>query len=67
MSYGIILGEINHTVRTFSKFKKGDQNYHKFKNERLMLGTVTKIRNITPVLIIYFLSMNIRDKNPTFK
>ena len=32
MSYGIILGETNHIVRKFSKIKKGDQNYYKFKS-----------------------------------
>jgi hypothetical protein len=58
------VGEINHTVRKFSK--KGDQNYHTFKNERLMYGTVSKIRNITPIITIYFLSINTHDKKQTF-
>jgi hypothetical protein len=39
-------------MRKFSKFKKGDQNYYKFKNERIMWGTVSKIGNITPILTI---------------
>ena len=68
MSYGIIFGGKS-TIQweDLQNSKKGDQNYHKFKNERFMYGTVSKIRNITPVLTIYFLSINIRDKTQTFK
>jgi hypothetical protein len=37
INYGIIFGEINHILGRFSKFKKkANQNYNKFKNERLM-------------------------------
>jgi len=37
ISYRIIFGKINHTVKRSSKIKrKGDENYYKFKNARLM-------------------------------
>ena len=64
MSYGIIFwGNQPYSEKIL---KKGDHNYYKFKNERLMYGTVYKIGNIALILTIYFLSINICDKNSYF-
>jgi hypothetical protein len=53
MNYRIIFGG-NQPYRgeVFQNSKKGDQNCHKFKNERLMYGTVSKTRNITTIQVV---------------